>query len=73
MAVYDASDGDILKFQNFHSSWKNVSHNLATSNAVIRSTGIQQAAAIDIMGGIGCAGSSVGSMAAVEPQLTSSF
>ena len=48
-AVYDASDGDVLKFQNFHSSWKNVSHNLATSNAVIRSTGIQQAAAIEMV------------------------
>ena len=40
-AVYDVSEGDVLKFQNFHSSWKIVSCNLATSNAVIRSTGVQ--------------------------------
>ena len=36
-------------------------------------TGAQQAAAIDIRGGIGGAGGTVGSMAAVEPQLTCSF
>ena len=40
-AVYDVSEGDILEFQNFHSSWKNVSHNLAPSNAVIGSTGVE--------------------------------
>ena len=40
-AVYDASDGDVLKFQNFHSSWKNVSHNLAASGAVLGSTGLR--------------------------------
>ena len=40
---------------------------MATSNAVIRSTGVQQAAATDIMGGIGGAGGYVGCMAAVEP------
>ena len=39
-AVYDASEGDVLKFQNFHSSWKNVSHNLAASGAVLGSTGL---------------------------------
>ena len=40
-AVYDAYEGDVLKFQNFHSSWKNVSRNLAASGAVLGSTGLR--------------------------------
>ena len=37
-------------FQNFHSSWKNVSRNLAASGAVLGSTGLCRSAANDQMG-----------------------
>ena len=48
-AVYDATEGDVLKFQNFHSSWKNVSRNLAASGAVLGSTGLRRSAALRIV------------------------
>ena len=38
-ADHDASEGDVLKFQAFYLSWKNISHNLWTLNQVIQSTG----------------------------------
>ena len=44
-AVYDASEGDILKFQAYYLSWKNISHNLGTVNEVLQSTGACHAAA----------------------------
>ena len=55
----DAFEGDVLKFQNFHSSWKNVSHNLAASGAVLGSTGLRQSAANDQMGDRGVAEASI--------------
>ena len=65
-AVYDASEGDVLKFQNFHSSWKNVSRNLAASGAVLGSTGLRQSAANDQMGDRGVAEASVDCLVAPE-------
>ena len=65
-AVYDASDGDVLKFHNFHSSWKNVSRNLAASGTVLGSTGIRQSAANDQMGDRGVAEASVDCLVAPE-------
>ena len=44
-AIYDAPEGEVLKFQAFHPSWKNVSHNLGTVNDVLQSTGAHHAAA----------------------------
>ena len=38
-AVYYTSEGDVLKFQAFYLSWKNVSCNLETVNQVAQSTG----------------------------------
>ena len=43
--VYEASSGDVLKFQNFHSSWKNVQRNLSSANEVVESTGARRIAA----------------------------
>ena len=65
-AVYDASEGDVLKFQNFHSSWKNVSRNLAASGAVLGSTGLCRSAANDQMGDRGVAEASVDCLVAPE-------
>ena len=65
-AVYDASEGDVLKFQNFHPSWKNVSHNLAASGAVLGSTGLHRSAANDQMGDRGVAEASVDCLVAPE-------
>ena len=58
-AVYDASEGDVLKLQNFHYSWKNVSRNLAASGAVLGSTGLHRSAANDKMGDRGVAEASI--------------
>ena len=65
-AVYDVSEGDVLKFQNFHSSWKNVSHNLAASGAVLGSTGLCPSAPNDQMGDRGVAEASVDCLVAPE-------
>ena len=65
-AVYDVSEGDVLKFQNFHSSWKNVSHNLAASGAVLGSTGLCRSAANDQMGDRGVAEASVDCLVAPD-------
>ena len=65
-AVYDASEGDVLKFQNFHSSWKNVSRNLAASGAVLGSTWLRRSAANDQMGDRGVAEASVDCLVAPE-------
>ena len=65
-AVYDASEGDVLKFQNFHSSWKNVSCNLAASGAVMGSTGLCRSAVNDQMGDRGVAEASVDCLVAPE-------
>ena len=44
-AIYNTSEGDILKFQALYLSWKNISHNLVTVNEVLQSTGACHAAA----------------------------
>ena len=51
--VYDASEGDILKFQPFCLSWKNISCNLGTVNEVLQSTGAHHAAARRTKGATG--------------------
>ena len=48
--VYDASEGDVLKFQAFQTSWKNVSCSLGTVNEVLESTGTCHTASMGATG-----------------------